>query len=313
MPDRRNSRIAAVSPDREIGKIADRQQINITRAQLIGLGVCDQAIRRRVDKGNLYLVYRAVYSVGRPARLGPERASAAVLACGDGAALADEAGAALWGFRKWPYPPYVVFVPKERRQQGITTRIVRLHPKDIRRHHGIRVVSPARIVLDLAARLPDKQLKRAIDEARLSRTVRLTLGQLADVIARYPTHPGADRLAWIIGLAHAEPDRSGLETEFDDWLRAQGFPRPLGNRKIHGVRVDRYFVDERLALELDGWITHSDNLAFEDKSDREATLLEHDIPTLTITRRRFKEDPGREERRLRKILERRRRELAGAS
>jgi hypothetical protein len=293
--------------DHEIGKIADRQQINITRAQLIELGLYDEAIRRRVKKGSLYLVHRAVYSVGRPARLGPERASAAVLSCGDGAALADEAGAALWGFRNWPYPPYVVFVPKERRQKGIVTRSVKLHPKDIRRHQGIRVVSPARIILDFAARLPDNQLKRAIDEARLSRTIRLTLGQLEDVIDRYPQHPGAQRLAWIIGRAQQEPDRSGYETGFDDFCEERGFPRPLGNRVMFGVRVDRFFEDEGVAVELDGWVTHSDALAAETKSEREAILLEHGIPTLTITRRRFERDPDREERRLRAILEQQRR------
>jgi hypothetical protein len=198
----------------------------------------------------------------------------------------------------------------ERRQKGIVTRTVKLHRTDIRRRAGIRVVSPARIILDFAARLLDKQLKRAIDEARLSPTVRLTLGQLRDVIDRYPEHSGAARLAWIIGHAQHEPDRSGNETEFDDFCEERGFPRALGNHVMYGVRMDRFFVDERLAVELDGWTTHSDALAAETKSEREATLLEHDIPTFTITRRRFERDPDGEERRLRGILERRRRELA---
>jgi hypothetical protein len=212
--------------DREIAKIADRQQINITRAQLISVGVDDDGIRYRRRKGNLYLIHRAVYSVGRPARLGPERASAAVLACGGGAALADEAAAASWGFRKWPYPPYTVFDERERRHKGINTRRVKLHPKDIRRHEGIRVTSPARTALDLAAHLPDKQLKRAIDEARMSPTARLTLNQLRDVVARYPHHPGAKRVRWFLGITQEEPNRSGYEDEFDEFCEERGFPRP---------------------------------------------------------------------------------------
>jgi len=80
--------------DRAMARIADRQQNNVRRSQLLAVGVDDDGIRYRVQKGNLYLIHRAVYSVGRPARLGPERASAAVLACGEDAALGDEAAGA---------------------------------------------------------------------------------------------------------------------------------------------------------------------------------------------------------------------------
>jgi hypothetical protein len=203
-----------------------------------------------------------------------------------------------------------VFVPRRRRHKGITTRQLKLHYKDVRRHLGMRVTSPARTALDLAARLPDKPFKRAIDELRLSRTARLTLNQLRDVADRYPRHRGTKRLRWFIGQAQDEPDRSGYETEFDDFCEQRGLPRPVGNRVMWGVRVDRFFVEEWVAVELNGWITHSDALADDDRSEREAILLEHGIPTLTITRRRFKRDPDREERRLRRILDLHRRNKA---
>lgn len=311
--DPRNSHIDRVSRkgvDRAIARIADRQQINITRAQLVAVGVDDDGIRRRVKKGNLYLIHRAVYSVGRPARLGPEQASAAVLACGDGAALADEPAAAAWGFRKWPYPPYTVFTPNERHQKGITTRIVKLHPKDIRRHLGMRITSPARTVLDLAAHLPDKQLKRAIDEARMSPTARLTLSQLRDVVARYPRHPGAKKIRWFLGITQEEPNRSGFEDEFDEKRVERGFPRPVTNRVIYGFRVDKFFVRERVAVELDGRITHSDAFADEENGERDAVLLDHGIETLRIKRKRWKQDPDREMDRLARILARRGAEAA---
>jgi hypothetical protein len=200
-----------------------------------------------------------------------------------------------------------VFARRNQNHPGIDVRRVTLHRKDVRHHLGMRVASPARAALDLAARLPDKQLKRAIDELRLSPTARLTLNQLRDVVERYPRHPGAKRIRWFLGITQEEPNRSGYEDEFDDWCEQRGFPRPITNKVMFGVRVDKFFVDEQLAVELDGWTTHSDAFAAEDKSEREAILLEHDIPTLTITRRRFERDPDREERRLRSILELRRR------
>jgi uncharacterized protein DUF559 len=304
----RNSRIRPVNRpgvDHAIGRICDRQNNNITRAQLVAVGVNDQGIRRRVDKGNLYLTHRAVYSVGRPARLGPERASAAVLACRDGSALADEAAAAAWGSRKWPYPPYTVFTPRNCNVPGVKTRRVKLHPKDIRRHLGIRMTSPARTMLDLAAHLSDKELKRAIDQARLSPTARLTLNQLRDVVERYPRHAGAKNIRRFLGIAQDEPNRSGFEDEFDEKREQRGLPRPIGNRVIYGYRVDKYFVVERVAVELDG-PTHEDAFADQDDGERDATLLDHAIETLRIKRERWKQDPDREMDRLERILERRR-------
>jgi hypothetical protein len=273
------------------------------------LGVDDDGIRHRVQKGNLYLIHRAVYSVGRPARLGPERACAAVLACGDDAALADEAAGAAWGSQKWPSPPYTVFVPKERHQKGIRTRIVRLHSKDVRWHLGMRITSPARTALDLAGHVPDKELKRAIDQMRLNRTARLTLNQLRDVVARYPRHPGAKTIKRFLGISQEEPNRSGFEAEFDDKCEQRGFPRPLTNRVMYGFRVDKYFVHERVAVELDG-PTHSDAFAEQDDSERDAVLLDHGIETLRIKRERWKQNRGREMDRLERILARRRRQRA---
>jgi very-short-patch-repair endonuclease len=296
--------------ERRIARIADRQQINVTRAQLIEAGLSDRGIRHRVKQGSLYLVYRAVYSVGRPARLGPERACAAVLACGENAVLAGGAAAGAWAFRTWPYPPYEVFVEHDRRPKGIKARRVKLDRRDIRRHLGIRMTSPARTVLDVAPRLSDSQLKRAIDEARLSRTARLTLAQLEDVADRYPRHRGAKRLKEFIRTAPKEPNRSEFEREFGDYAAAFEFPEYVTNRVMHGYRVDVYFVNERLALELDGWITHSDQYSHEDNTDRDETLLEHRIPTVRLTRKRYEQNRAREATRLLRILGNRRLELA---
>jgi hypothetical protein len=296
--------------DHRISRIANRQQINITRAQLIALGLSDNGIRYRRRKGNLYLVHRAVYSVGRPPRTGPEKACAAVLACGDQAALAGEAAAAAWGFRKWPHPPYEVAAPTDRKHPGIKSHVVKLHPKDVRKHLGMRITSPARTALDLAARLPDHQLKRAVNDARLDPDIRLTLAQLADVIERYPRHPGVKRLKWFVEKGPRNPTRSGYEDEFPEFCDKYDIPQAAINDVVAGIEIDAYYESERLAVELDGWESHSGRAAFERDRERDATLLdEMHIPTLRITKERYEADPGREAARLKRILEHRRREL----
>jgi len=202
-----------------------------------------------------------------------------------------------------------VFTPKNRNQRGINTRRVKLHPRDVRWHLGMRVTSPARTALDLAAHLPDRQLKRAIDQMRLSRTARLTLDQLRDVVVRYPRHPGANNIKRFLGITQEEPNRSGFEHEFDERRERRGLPRPVTNRVMYGFRVDKYFAQERVAVELDGPL-HEDAFAEQDDGERDATLLEHGIETLRIKHKRWKQNPDREMDRLERILESRRRDRA---
>ena len=69
-------------------------------------GYSDAEIDLRIRAQRLHPVHRGVLAVGRPHldRLG--RLMAAVLACGDGAALSHESAAELWEIRRHtPGPP----------------------------------------------------------------------------------------------------------------------------------------------------------------------------------------------------------------
>ena len=77
------------------------------------MGLDDGAIRCRVEIGRLHRVFRGVYSVGRPPMTPHEWASAAVLACGPGAALSHASAMALWGYwREWERPYEVTGAPR---------------------------------------------------------------------------------------------------------------------------------------------------------------------------------------------------------
>jgi hypothetical protein len=81
--------------DERIAQVAARQPGVVTTAQLHAAGLDGSAIRRRVRVGRLHQVFRGVYAVGH-AGLGSEgRWMAAVLACGDGAALSHRSAAEL--------------------------------------------------------------------------------------------------------------------------------------------------------------------------------------------------------------------------
>jgi len=159
----------------------------------------------------------------------------------------------------------------------------------------------------MAPKLSAKSLRRGINDARRSGLI--TTEALADVVGRFPLHPGAALLR-----PHAEVDQNPTRSDFEDDLlpfcRRFGLPEPRLNTIVHGYEVDAYFEAEKLIVELDGWVFHNDRGAFEDDRERDATMLLYGIATIRITKRRFNEAPEREAARLHAILEDRRRHLA---
>jgi hypothetical protein len=295
--------------DARVACLAARQHGNVTRAQLHALGLGDGAIAHRLRSGRIYRVFRGVYAVGRPASGPLELASAAVLACGAGAALSHFSALALWGLRnRWPRTPEVASL-HDHRPAGIEMhKLSSFAPRELTIQRGIRTTSPARTVLDCARRLQAQgRLERTINDALL--TPYLFEGQLAEVCARHPRHPGA-RLLRPFVERDGGPTRSGWEDEFPAWCERYGLPRPKMNVVICGVEVDAWFERERVAAELDGWRFHRSRASFEANRERDTVLLASaGVITVRLTRRHVLEQPERFAGLLAQILARRRGEL----
>jgi len=283
-----------------IAAIALRQHGNVTRAQLVDLGLNDNAIAHRAARGLLHPVHRGVYAVGRPARMPLERAAAAVLACGPDAVLSHRSALTLWGIeREWRSPLHVSLIRGDRRPPGLSVhRPANLTRADVRFQLGIRVTSPARTLLDCAPELTRRALVRAVNDARLSRL--LTPAQLDGVLARNPVHPGAARLRAV--ELPVRPTRSPFEDDFARFCEHHGLPAPQLNTTVHGYEVDAFFPEQRLIVELDGWDFHRTRQAFETDRERDAHMLAHGIVTVRITKERLRERPGPEAARLRALL-----------
>jgi hypothetical protein len=214
----------------------------------------------------------------------------------------------LWGFwSRWDYPLEVI-VAGDRRPKGIKThRAAGLLRRDVRVRHGIRVTSPARTLLDCAPRMKPKPLTRAVNDAR--RSGLLTLEDLADVVERFPLHPGAPLLGPHAGAEH-NPTRSTFEDDFLPFCKRFGLPTPQLNVTVAGYEVDAFFPDEKVIVELDGWEFHSNKGAFEDDRERDAATLAVGCVTIRITHKRLQRQAAREAARLHAILEARRRQAA---
>ncbi len=289
---------------RRILALAIRQHGNVTRRQLLSLGLGAEAIKHRVRAGFLHPVHAGVYAVGRPPVTALETAAAAVLACGAGAALSHRSALALWGFTdRWP-TSFDVAVPGDCRRSRITIHRQRgLQPWDVRVHVGIRVTSPAWTLVDCAPRLSDRRLARVVNDALRSK--HLKRWQLAEVAARRRTRPGVQRLRPFIDATDG-PTRSEFEDAFSEFCRRFKLPRPQLNTIVAGREVDAYFEAEKLIVELDGWKYHSSRDSFESDRDHDATALAHGIGTVRITWKRMLGQPELEAQRLLRILARRR-------
>jgi hypothetical protein len=271
----------------------------VTHQQLRAIGLSPAAIKHRVRTGWLFPVYRGVYAVGRPPVTNLERASAAVLACGPRAALSHGSAMSLWGLNRHWSPPFEVVVPTVRRHPGIRThRSKTLHRRDLTIQLGIRTTTPARTILDMAKRLNDKRLTRAVNDAIHSRFM-----FESDLLQASHRHPNAARVApFIADLAHGLT-QSEIEDRFKRLCKTHGLPTPLTNVDVIGYRVDALFPDHRVIVELDSFEFHRDRATFESDRDRDADTLLAGYITIRVTDERMKADPQREADRLKAILD----------
>ncbi len=292
------------SIDRRIAALARRQRGYVTRPQLLKLGLSERAIKHRVHVGRLIPVYAGVYAVGHLPTLPQDQAVGALLACGDGAVLSHSTAATAWGiFKRWE-TPFEVTTVVVRKRGGIRVHRAALERRDKKTQIGLRVTSPARTLLDVAPRLSDKGLRRAVNDQR--RAGYLRLPQLADVLERFPRDPSSRRLRPLLDAPRGAPTRSELEDKFVAFCARFGLPEPETNVWVAGREADAWFPRERLIVELDGYEFHSDRWSYEGDRDNDATALALGIATVRITEPRLDRTPEREAKRLAAILARRR-------
>jgi very-short-patch-repair endonuclease len=169
---------------------------------------------------------------------------------------------------------------------------------EVRIVDGLRVTTPARTLLDLAAR---EDVTRALAEAKVLRLV--TDAELRLELQRHPNHHGAANLAGLI--ATTEPTRSELERRFAELLRRSGLPMPRFNVSLGRYEVDSLWERERLVVEIDGWAAHGHRVAFERDRARDAELQADGYVVLRFTWRQVVDEPLLVATRIAQVLARR--------
>jgi very-short-patch-repair endonuclease len=199
--------------------------------------------------------------------------------------------------------PFEVTAPSVRQRPGIRAHRAALQPRDVRHQLGLRVTSPARTLLDIAPRMSEKALTRAVNDLR--RQGYLRLHQLADVVSRFPRNPGSGRLRPFLD-APTGPTRSEFEDAFLAFAERFGLPRPQVNVRIGRYEVDVWFPREQVIVELDGWDFHRSRASFESDRERDAEMLARGLVTIRITWEQLIRHPEQVAERLLQILRARR-------
>ena len=192
---------------------------------------------------------------------------AAVLSCGQGAALSHDDAGALLGIRPRRSGAIEVSVPfgAPRRRRGLIVHRRRsLTAVDITIRKGIPVTTPACTLIDLATRLDRGQLERAINEA--DRLDLIDPERLRSVLEGLPQRPGLTVLRDTLDRHTFTLTDSELERAFIPIARKAGLVRPETQQYVTGFRLDFYWPDLGLVVETDSLRHH--RTAAEQAQDR---------------------------------------------
>lgn len=242
---------------REAWELAGRQHGIVARRQLLALGFNPREIEHRVARGRLHPVMRGVYAVGWP-RLTQKRGwMAAVLACGDGAALSHRSAAALWGIGSERRRLIEVSVTRraELKRPGLRVRgRPSLAAEDIVSRDGIPVTAVTRSLVDLATELHELRLERAINDA--DKHDLIDPETLRSELDRFAGEPGAPLLRRLLDNRTFRVSDSDLEVLFRPIAAAARLPPPLTKQLVNGYEVDFFWPDLGLVVETDGLRYH---------------------------------------------------------
>jgi very-short-patch-repair endonuclease len=256
--------------------LARRQHGVITRMQLLALGFTDAAIRHRLARGRLRQIHRGVYAVGQLPLTQEGQWMAAVLACGDGAALSHDSAASLWGLAQPGAPIHVSVLGQSRSRKGIEVhRRPELHATT---RKGIRVTTPAQTLIDVAPDWERGRLEQAIGDAELRGLVSLHGLRTAATKAGNPGAALRDVHRVTFRVTQSELERAFLRL-----VANGGLPLPESQQRFGRSRVDFYWPAARLIAETDGARFHSSAIQQNRDRRRDQERMREGISVLRLT------------------------------
>ncbi|MBT8242037.1 MAG: DUF559 domain-containing protein [Acidimicrobiia bacterium] len=289
---------------KRVARAAERQHGMLATPHLRGVGFSVQEIRTLVARGQLDRTERGIY---RLAGHSPTWQSTVLAHCWATRGRAFGATAAAvhgLGDAHDVFPGYAELLvplgvrPRARPRLRIhrSSHWDRVRTLEVER---IPVIPLPQTLVSLAMHHRFELFRSAFNQGR--RQNRITLNQLSDAAQPFLID-GVSRSSYLRdALAHltAAPtlSLSDWSDRFADWCEQQRLPRPQLEYRIIGAtgclvaQVDLCWPEHRMVIELDSWAWHHDRDAFESDRTRYTRLAAHGWTVLTITWRRWKDEP----------------------
>jgi very-short-patch-repair endonuclease len=281
--------------------LARRQHDVIARWQLLALGITRRAIEHKLAKGELRVLYQGVYAVRRSPLTQEGRWIAAVLACGQGAALSHESAAALWQI--WPLARVIhVSAPCDRRRTGVVVHRRALGAAKVTRRYNIPVSGLVCTLVDIAAGATPHELEGAVSEA--DRLGLIDHETLREELNQHRGSHGLPKLRTTLDRRTYVMTDTELERLFLPIARRAGLPLPLTQVYVNGFRVDFYWPDLGLVVETDGLTTHRTPAQQAADRVRDQLHAASGLVPLRFTRAQVKFEPAHVEEVLRAVVAR---------
>lgn len=268
-------------------RVAARQHGVYTRSQARRAGMSERQVDRRVRTGLWQRFYAGVYaSAGTPSTW-EARALAACLSAGSDAAVSHRTAGACLGLLDVRTTTIEVTVPHERRLGDHGERIVHrartFGQDDIRYVAGIPVTRPERTIVDLAGVLDAGQLEAVVDTALRRRLVSIKRLRRYIRDRGLGRHRGVGRLRRVLDDRERGVPEGELERRFLHLLDRHRLPHPTRQHRVRRYRIDFAYPDQRVAIELDDYGSHSGVGRFRSDRRRQNVLVLEDWRVLRFT------------------------------
>lgn len=260
----------------------------ITRAQALKAGLSRRQIDHLLGTGMWLRLHRGVYATIESPSGWHQRAMAACLWAGPGAAVSHRSAGLLWKLPGIVSPLVEITTTRSLRGPGVVVhRSEPLTRDELARIAGFPVTAVERTLLSLSAVVHPYRFEVALDDALRRGLTSLERLQL-DVEAPARGRAGAAVFRKSLESYRHSPLESPLERRFLRMLRAAGLPEPEAQYEIHNAgrlvaRVDFAYPGLLLAIEVDGYRWHSGKHHLDRDRDRRNDLTELRWRILHIT------------------------------
>jgi very-short-patch-repair endonuclease len=269
-----------------VARVAARQRTLVTTEQLTACGMKKNAVAHRVKSGWFHPVFHTVYSVGCGELPPLALELAALLACGKGSFISHRSAAFVWGLVKVAPPQVEVSVVGGgcRSRDGLRVhRIQAIDRRELRKHEGLWISSPARAVLEVAGDASPNEIADLVDAGVAGRQFKPA--ELNALLRRHRGRRGVARLAGVLGDESAQAiTRSRAEKAFLKLIRESGLPMPDVNQPLGRYVPDFMWREQRLIVEIDSYGFHGGPGGFQNDHDKDLFYRGANFDVLRFTR-----------------------------